>query len=314
MTKRILITGSSGCIGHYITELLIQKTDYELFLIVRNINKLGFNFKARSGIHILQTDLREIEQYSELFKTINIAILAATSWGGKPEVFDVNIESTLKILSALDSATCEQILYFSTASVLGRNNKLLPEAGEIGTDYIQSKYNCLQQILQRSDQLPPLRILYPTLVFGGEQNKPVSHLSSGISEVTKWINLIRWFKAKASFHFIHGADIAQVVKFLIEQSVPPNQVEHLVLGNDPITLNEAIEEVCAFYQKRIYFRFNLTPWLINFFIVLFRVQMADWDRFCLDYRHFTYQNLVNPSQFNQVGYYPMLTDILKSTY
>jgi nucleoside-diphosphate-sugar epimerase len=311
MNKRILITGASGCIGHYITERLIQNTNHELFLIVRNINKLGFDINARSGIHVLQADLREIDQFTELFKTINIAILAATSWGGKPEVYQVNVDSTLKILKSLDLETCEQVLYFSTASVLGRNNQPLKEAGEIGTDYIKSKYDCLHQILQIFDSLPPLRILYPTLVFGGDQNKPVSHLSSGIPEVTKWLSLIRWFKAEGSFHFIHGADIATVVETLIHQPKTSKTVEHLVLGNEAITLNEAIQEVCDFYQKRRYFQLNLSPWLINFFIVLFRVQMADWDRFCLDYRHFTYQNIINPGRLNQSGYYPTLTDILK---
>ncbi len=311
MNKRILITGASGCIGHYITERLIQNTNHELFLIVRNINKLGFDIHARSGIHVLQADLREIDQFTELFQTINIAILAATSWGGKPEVDQVNIDSTLKILNALNLNTCSQVLYFSTASVLDRDNQLLKEAGEIGTDYIQSKYNCLHQILQIAEDLPPLRVLYPTLVFGGDNNKPVSHLSSGIPEVTKWINLIRWFKAEGSFHFIHGADIAQVVEALINQPTNFENIEYLVLGNKPITLNEAIENVCTYYNKRIYFRFNLSPWLINFFIVLFRVQMADWDRFCLTYRHFTYQNIVHPERLNQRGYYPLLTDILK---
>jgi nucleoside-diphosphate-sugar epimerase len=313
MNKRILITGASGCIGHYITERLIQNTNHELFLIVRNINKLGFDIHAHSRIHVLQADLREIDQFTELFKTINIAILAATSWGGKPEVYQVNVESTLKILKSLDLEICEQVLYFSTASVLGRNNQPLKEAEEIGTDYIKSKYNCLHQILQISESLPPLRVLYPTLVFGGDKNKPVSHLSSGIPEVTKWISLIRWFKAEGSFHFIHGADIAQVVETLINQPKTSKTVEHLVLGNEAITLNEAIQEVCNFYQKRRYFKLNLSPWLINFFIVLFRVQMADWDRFCLDYRHFTYQNIVNPGRFNQLGDYPTLTDILKSS-
>jgi nucleoside-diphosphate-sugar epimerase len=261
------------------------------------------------------------------FQTINIAILAATSWGGKPEVYQVNVDSTLKILKSLNLETCEQVLYFSTASVLGRDNQPLKEAGEIGTDYIKSKYDCLQQILEKFggtetdtanfpllqifDQLPPLRVLYPTLVFGGDTNKPVSHLSSGIPEVTKWINLIRWFKAEGSFHFIHGADIATVVEALIHQPKTSKTVEHLVLGNEAITLNEAIEEVCDFYQKRRYFQLNLSPWLINFFIVLFRVQMADWDRFCLNYRHFTYQNIINPGRLNQLGYYPRLTDILK---
>ncbi|MEO1184834.1 MAG: NAD(P)-dependent oxidoreductase, partial [Cyanobacteria bacterium J06636_27] len=31
--KRILVTGASGCIGHYISELLIQETQHELYLL-----------------------------------------------------------------------------------------------------------------------------------------------------------------------------------------------------------------------------------------------------------------------------------------
>ncbi|MFN9179242.1 MAG: NAD-dependent epimerase/dehydratase family protein, partial [Dolichospermum sp.] len=38
--KRILVTGASGCIGHYISEALIQNTNHELYLLVRNPNKL----------------------------------------------------------------------------------------------------------------------------------------------------------------------------------------------------------------------------------------------------------------------------------
>ncbi|MFM7577798.1 MAG: NAD(P)-dependent oxidoreductase, partial [Microcystaceae cyanobacterium] len=36
MSKRLFITGISGCIGHYLADLLIEQTDYELFLLVRN--------------------------------------------------------------------------------------------------------------------------------------------------------------------------------------------------------------------------------------------------------------------------------------
>jgi hypothetical protein len=39
--------------------------------------------------------------------------------------------------------------------------------------------------------------------------------------------------------------------------------------------------------------------------------MAAWDRFCLNYRHFTYQNPVNPETFGLPTYCPTFTDILK---
>ncbi|MFN6198841.1 MAG: NAD-dependent epimerase/dehydratase family protein, partial [Dolichospermum sp.] len=45
--KRILVTGASGCIGHYITEALIQNTNYELYLLVRNPDKLQIDTTVR---------------------------------------------------------------------------------------------------------------------------------------------------------------------------------------------------------------------------------------------------------------------------
>ncbi|MEO0844176.1 MAG: NmrA family NAD(P)-binding protein, partial [Cyanobacteria bacterium J06643_5] len=58
--KRILVTGASGCIGHYISELLIQETKHELYLLVRNPDKLQVDTSARSGIHILQGDMQKV--------------------------------------------------------------------------------------------------------------------------------------------------------------------------------------------------------------------------------------------------------------
>ncbi|MDY7054148.1 NAD-dependent epimerase/dehydratase family protein [Limnospira fusiformis] len=310
MTKRVFITGASGCIGHYIAESLINHTNYELYFFVRNPDKLGFDYQKRPDIHILLGDLREIDKFSDLLKTIDIAILAATSWGGKPEVFDVNITSTHHLLKSLDHQRCQQVIYFSTASVLDRQNQLIPEAGEIGTDYISSKYHCLQQISQNYPDFPPLRVLFPTLVLGGDTDKPYSHLSSGLPQVVSWINLIRWFKADASFHFVHAADIATVVQYLVNHPPQSPQPEWLVLGNPPLTLNQAIAETCAYYHKSIYFSISLSLWLANFFIIVFRVQMADWDRFCLNYRHFTYQNPVSPSTFGEITRFPTLTHIL----
>ncbi|XTZ12966.1 MAG: SDR family oxidoreductase, partial [cyanobacterium endosymbiont of Rhopalodia inflata] len=48
--KRIFLTGASGCIGHYMTEALIQETAHELFLLVRNPEKLQVDYKARPNI------------------------------------------------------------------------------------------------------------------------------------------------------------------------------------------------------------------------------------------------------------------------
>lgn len=307
---RIFITGASGCIGHYLVETLIQETNHELFLLVRNPAKLQLDLNARPGIHVVAGNMRQIEQFDDLLKTIDVAILTATAWGDPQETYDVNVTKTLYLMQALDPDRCQQVIYFSTASILNQDNELLKEAGELGTDYIRTKYECFQR-LSTLAIAPRITTVFPTLVLGGDDRKPVSHLSSGVAEVTKWIGLIRWLKADASFHFIHGRDIAQVICHLVDHPPAPHQSRKIVLGSPRLTVNQAVEEACAYLNQKIYFRVPLSLWLANFFIAVFRIQMADWDRFCMNYRHFTYKNPTNPSVLGEPTYCATFSDVLK---
>ncbi len=198
--KRILVTGASGCVGHYLSEALIQETDYELYLLVRNPSKLQIDTQARPGITVLQGDMQQIGQFAELLSTIDTAVLTATAWGGE-ETFNINVNKTLELLKLLDPDRnktlellklldpdrCEQVIYFSTASVLDRHNQPIKEAGEIGTDYISSKYQCLHE-LPKLAIAPKITTVFPTLVLGGDANKPYSAVTSGIPEYMNYQN------------------------------------------------------------------------------------------------------------------------------
>ncbi len=315
--KRIFITGASGCIGHYIVESLINRTDHELYLLVRNPDKLQFDWQNCQRIHLITGDLRDIEEHSDLLlKEINIAILAATSWGGAIEAFDINVVKTLALLKMLNPRICEQVLYFSTASVLDRHNQLLPEANELGTDYIRTKYQCLSQ-LSKLEIADRITALFPTLVFGGDKDKPYSHLTSGLPDVIKWIDLIRCFKVDGSFHFVHGQDIAQIVTYLIQNpqtlaTEETNQtIKYLVLGNQAIAANDAIAQICQYFNKKLYFRIPLYIWLINIFVKLFRIQMDSWSYFSLNYRHFTHQKTITPASFGLTNYCSTIADVMQ---
>lgn len=316
--KRIFITGASGCIGHYMTEALIQNTNHELYLLVRNLDKLQFDYQSRPGIHVLQGDMSRIEEYSDLlFNDINVAILAATAWGGQGETYDINVVKTLRSIALLNPEICERVIYFSTASILDRNNQLLLPASQFGHDYIRTKYQCFSQ-LSRTAIADKIIAVFPTLVFGGEKDKPYSHLSAGITEVTKWIGLIRWFRVDGSFHFIHARDIAKVINYLVENpdfSPPRSQndrgVDCLVLGNPAITVDRAIVQMCSYFERKIYFRFPLYIWLANIFIKIFRIQMDSWSRFSLEYRHFTYANPVTPASLGLKNYCSTVEELMK---
>ena len=309
MSKRIFVTGASGCIGHYVVEALIQETNHELYLLVRNPDKLKFDYNARPGITILRSDLRDIEQFSDLLQTMDSAVLIATAWGGD-EVHEINVVKTLRLMSLLNPAVCQQVIYFSTASILDRNNRLLKEAGEIGTDYIRSKYVCYSQIPQLAIA-SKTTVLFPTLLLGGDADKPQSHITSGIPQVAKWINLLRFLRTEGSFHFIHGKDIGQIVHYLLEHPPTAGQSRELVLGNHLVTVNQAIEDSCAYLNKRIYFRIPLPRGLANLLSALFQIKIAAWDRFSMNYRHFTHRNVVSSETFGLPIYCATFTDVLK---
>ena len=307
--KRILVTGASGCVGHYLSEALIKETNHELYLLVRNPDKLKVDTQARPGITVLQGDMQEISLFADLLKTIDTAVLTATAWGGD-NTFEINVNKTLELMSLLDPDKCEQIIYFSTASVLGRDEQPLKEAGEIGIDYVRSKYDCLHKVPKLAIA-PKVTTVFPTLVLGGETDKPYSHISPGISEVTKYIDLIRFLQVDGSFHFIHGRDIATVVRYLIDNPPKENQSRKLVLGQAQLTANQAIEDVCAYLGKKIIFRIPLSLSLANVIIAVFRIQMDAWSRFCMNYRHFIYKNAINPATFGLPNYCATMSDVLK---
>ena len=315
--RRILVTGASGCIGHYISEALFQQveqSDDELFLVIRDPSKFKLPLPQNARVQVIQADLRDVDGLRDLLATIHCAVLVATGWGD-PEL---DVTKTLELIQAL-GPHCQQVIYFSTASLLGREGTVLPEAEQLGTDYIRAKAQCYRKLLALKLDFPVLT-LFPTLVVGGDHTKPYSHLSAGLPEVMKWAGLLRFLKTDGSCHFIHAKDIATVVVQLIQhpeqaaETVKGTAKGKMILGNPAITVNEAIAEICRAAHKSIYFQLNLTPWLTEGLIRAFRIQMGAWDYFCLSYRHFCYPNPVSPQTFGLANAYPTLSDILSSAF
>ncbi|MEO1445406.1 MAG: NAD(P)-dependent oxidoreductase, partial [Cyanobacteria bacterium J06635_11] len=305
------ITGASGCIGHYLGETLIENTDHELFLMMRNPAKLKVPTDSREGIHVLKGDMREVAQFADLLKTMDTAILVATSWGDPKESYEINVEKTLEIMNLLDVERCQQVIYFSTASILDRDNTPLKEAGEIGTDYVRTKYICHEKLSELAIA-PKITTVFPTLVFGGSDTKPYSHIAGGLSEVASYIGIIRFIKADGSLHYIHAKDIAEVVRHLVDHPPAEGESRELVIGNPSKTANEVVQDITQYLGKRTYFQVPLSFGLANAIIKIFNIRMADWDRFCMEYRHFTYQNAVTPSSFGLQDNYPTIEDVFRS--
>jgi nucleoside-diphosphate-sugar epimerase len=131
--------------------------------------------------------------------------------------------------------------------------------------------------------------------------------------VVKWINLLRFLRLDGSFHFIHGQDVAQVVRHCLYHPPTGTQPRAFVLGQAPVTADEAVEELCAYLDKKIYFRLPLPLPLANLSVALRRSEDAAWARFCLRYRHFTHEGPTNPATFGLRNYCTTMADVLRTS-
>lgn len=307
MPKKVFITGASGCVGHYLIEMLLAKTDYELYLLVRDRRKLQIDLRDRPNVHIIEDSMQNIGQHHDLLRTMEFVVSTAAGWGGE-EAFVVNRDKTIELFSMLDPQVCERAIYFSTASILDSHNQIIPEAGQIGTDYIASKHACLAT-LEGSSIRDRLISVFPTLVFGGAADKPYSHLSRGLKDILKYVPYVRFFKTNGSLHFIHAIDIAQIVTHLLTApSVAPSPAR-LVLGMQRLTVQDLITQFCEHLNLKVGWQLELTPFLVDTVIKLFRIEVAAWDRFCIAQRDFTY-DVVSPETFGLASKYPRIANLL----
>ncbi len=299
----VFITGISGCVGHYVFDALADMPDLHMYLLVRDPAKLRFDAN-RPNVTLVRGDARDMSPHADLFKTMDAIIHIAAGWG-EEAAYQVNRDATFAMLDMADPARLQKMLLFSTASVLDRENQLLDAAGTDGTDYIKSKYLCLRD-LPAHPLAEKVITLFPTLVFGGDDAHPSSHLNGGLPDALKWVGLARWLSLDATFHFVHGRDIAQVVKHVLLNEVSERR---LVLGGRETTIREMLETLSTHAGKRYRGWVNLDP-LLELVAIAFRNKMNAWDRFCMRYRHFKYR-VVSPETFGMNSAYPTLKDVLQ---
>ena len=154
-----------------------------------------------------------MDRFADDLASVNRVIHTATAWGDPVRAEQVNVVAVKRLLALLNPQVVEQIIYFSTASILDRDLNPLPEALAYGTEYIQTKARCLQD-LETHQLADRIIAVFPTLVFGGRVDGtsvfPTSYLTEGLAEASRWLWLARWLRADASFHFIHAEDIARI--------------------------------------------------------------------------------------------------------
>tara|TARA_Y100001968_G_scaffold65977_1_gene56767 strand:- start:1039 stop:2040 length:1002 start_codon:yes stop_codon:yes gene_type:complete len=318
---QILITGASGCVGQYITSWLLTNSDANLLLWVRNPEKITAFDIDQPRIKVIIGDLRQPSLFAEDISKVTRVIHTATAWGDPTRAYEVNVIAVEKLLNLLNSDNIEQIIYFSTASILRSNLTPLPEAFRYGTEYIQSKAKCFEA-LQKHPLSGKIIAIFPTLVFGGRlDNKslfPTSYLTEGLNQAAKWLWIARWFKAFSKFHFIHAADIAFVCGHLATtdhqfKRDDQSEITKIVLGQEAISIDQAINILLKWRGLNRPPSLPLWTWLIELLVKILPIEITNWDRHSIRQRHFVHHPITNPESFGQKSYAKSLTEVLSDS-
>lgn len=319
--QRILITGASGCVGQHIAAQLLSETDADLLLLLRDPAKLTSVPTDHPRITLLVGDLRDLTVHAGAIATAHRVIHTATAWGDPERAMAVNVLAVKQLLAFTSPEWLEQVIYFSTASVLDRQLQLLPEALTQGTEYIQTKALCLQQ-LDEHPLAERIVAIFPTLVFGGrvdgQGHFPTSYLTAGLRQACQWLWLAKWLRVDASFHFIHAADIARVCVHLATTPHQANPeagqgpVRRLVLGQQAVSVNETVKRLARWRGSWMPAPgVSITPWLVELLIKLLRLEVTPWDRFSIRQRHFVHEPVSPPERFGLVSHAPSLDAIFE---
>ncbi len=309
--KRLLITGGSGCVGHYLVEELARNTEHDLVLVLRTPGKLSLPPDCSDRVTIIEADVKNTDSYLGKIGHIDVGILAAACWGG-PDAWPVNVDTNRAITEHFAANGGQRVFYFGSASVLDHDANLLQAAHDLGTEYIRSKYDLTVAMEQLSDKIETVGV-FPTLIVGGETGKPMSHFANLLRQASRWAWLASFFRADGRFHFIHARDIARTVRFLIDaEKIPLEQPARIVLGNPATTVNRFIEEFLRYRGIRNPFKMELRESHAQVLIKLFRIQMGPWDRYCMEHRDLSFQHAVNPDVLGAKTYCSDLQTALAS--
>jgi dihydroflavonol-4-reductase len=240
---KIFVTGPDGLLGsNIVRELLAQ--GYE----VRAMVQPGRKVKTLDGLPIekVEGDLLNAENMRALMKGCQYALHGAAStamWPDRnPMVRKVNIEGTRNVLDACKANGIERLVYIGTANTFGYGTKEKPgtendayKAHEFANDYMDSKYEAHQLVMQYVKDGLNAVVVNPTFMLGPFDSAP----SSGAMILAVYHQQVPGY-APGGKNYICVKDAAKAAVNAIKMG---RTGESYILGNENLNFKEAFEKI-----------------------------------------------------------------------
>lgn len=242
MTKRVLITGGAGFIGHHIINLFLEKTDWEIISLDRldysgNLNRLDnvvrqYPPEVRKRVKIVWHDLKaEIAEINRnLIGDVDIILhLAASSHVDRSIshpmefVMDNTIGTVHMLNYARTQKNLERFIYFSTDEIFGiaPNGVSYKERDRYNSTNPYSASKAAAEefcVAYENTYKLPIFITHTMNVFG-ERQHPEKFIPMCIRKIRDgekiFIHSDHTKTIPGSRFYIHGKDVAEAMYFLL---------------------------------------------------------------------------------------------------
>ena len=273
--KTLFITGITGGLGKELLELLLEKTENQLFLLVRPkgsesqetrikklLGRIGINGKAANRIQVFGGDVTQprlglvekdwetvTSEADEFYHSAALTNLGAT-WD---EAEKINLQGTLNLielaLEAKRKGRLRRFFYFSTAYVAGSRTPIhamedeLPENPVFGNYYEATKFQAEKKVREELATHVPTTIFRPSIVVGDSKNGAISEFNVIYPFMRLFAHgLLKKIPSEIdhSFNIVPIDFVINAAFVLSQQTASIGKTFHLV-SEDPPTLKMLLE-------------------------------------------------------------------------
>ena len=258
---KILITGSCGHIGSYLSDNIHKVKNVSKTILVDNLksNRFDslFNSKKKNNLNFFNKDLNNVKSLDE-FNDIDLIIHCASmtnaekSFGKEKEMYKNNI-NCMKTVIKYCSETNTKLVHLSSTSVYGKQTKLVDETCEKEFLKPQSPYAKIKMIEENLLKKNSNKLRYNTYRFG---------TISGVSKGIRFHTAVNKFCLNASLNekihvyktalhqfrpYLSVVDSFQAFKFTIEKNFFENDIFNVLTGN--FTVNQILQKIRKFKRN-----------------------------------------------------------------
>ena len=251
--KRIILCGGSGYIGTKLTQILIDKTDYELVIIDRLDFKLDPAFKQKyynlDRVTFHQKDIRDLEFMKDVLQSDDYVVNLAALVGEplckiKPEeAVEVNFEAAKNLADLCQEKNIKKFIQLSTCSNYGQAKEMVDEDGELFPTslYAETKVNLEKYLIKNISNATILRCATAYGLSVGRMRFDLL-VSDFIKEawLEKQINV---FMPEVHRPIVHVSDISDAILLCIEHEGNLSRVYNVGSSIQNYTKRQIAEKV-----------------------------------------------------------------------